>query len=113
MWYNRFLLLAPEVAERRKSAEARKKFEEAGLPALNKMKYYIQAARACQLDLEKKGFIEPIAHGFFVRFAAGRLQQLNGFVFQGLTQMTEGFQAKESFLLLECDGGAQHCLHFA
>ena len=58
-------------------------------------------------------FIEPFAHGFFVRFAAGKLQLLNGFVFEGLTQMTEGFQAKESFLLLECDGGAQHCLHFA
>jgi len=26
-------------------------------------------------------FIEPIAHGFFVRFAAGRFQQFNGFVF--------------------------------
>ena len=50
-------------------------------------------------------FIEPVAHGFFVRFAEGRLQQLNGFVLQALTQMTEGFQAKESFLLLECDGG--------
>jgi hypothetical protein len=60
MWYNRFLLLAPEVAERRKSAEARKKFEEAGLPALNKMKYYLQAARACQHDLEKKGLWQTI-----------------------------------------------------
>jgi hypothetical protein len=60
MWYNRFLLLAPEVAERRKSAEARKKFEEAGLPALNKMKYYLQAARACQQDLEKKGLWQTI-----------------------------------------------------
>ena len=26
-------------------------------------------------------FIEPIAHGFFVRFAAGRFQRFNGFVF--------------------------------
>ena len=60
MWYNRFLLLAPEVAERRKSAEARKKFEEAGLPALNKMKYYLQAARACRQDLEKKGLWQTI-----------------------------------------------------
>ena len=58
-------------------------------------------------------FMEPIAHGFFVRFAAGRLQQLNGFVFEGLTQMTEGFQAKVGFLLLDCDGGTQHGLHFA
>jgi hypothetical protein len=38
---------------------------------------------------------------------------LKGFVFQGLTQITEGFQTKESFLLLECDGGAQHCRRFA
>jgi hypothetical protein len=60
MWYNRFLLLAPEVAERRKSAEARKKFEEAGLPALNQMKYYLQAARACQHDLERKGLWQTI-----------------------------------------------------
>jgi hypothetical protein len=28
-------------------------------------------------------FIEPFTHGFFVRFAAGRLQQLNGFVLEG------------------------------
>jgi hypothetical protein len=60
MWYNRFLLLAPDVAERRKSAEAREKFEEVGLPVLNKMKYYIQAARACQEDLEKKGLWQTI-----------------------------------------------------
>jgi hypothetical protein len=60
MWYNRFLLLAPGVGERRKSAEARKKFEEAGLPALNKMKYYLQAARVCQQDLEKKGSWQTI-----------------------------------------------------
>jgi hypothetical protein len=60
MWYNRFLLLAPEVADRRKSAEARKKFEEVGLPALNKMKYYLQAARGCQHDLEKKGLWQAI-----------------------------------------------------
>jgi hypothetical protein len=60
MWYNRFLLLAPEVAERRRSAEARRKFEEAGLPALDKMKYYLQAARTCQHDLEKKGLWQAI-----------------------------------------------------
>jgi hypothetical protein len=58
-------------------------------------------------------FIEPIAYGFFVRFPAGRLQQLNGFVFEGLAQRTESFRAKLSFLLLECDGGTQHGLHFA
>jgi tetratricopeptide (TPR) repeat protein len=55
MWYNRFLLLAPEVSDRLKSEEARKKFEEVGRPTLDKMKYYIQLARAGQHDLEKKG----------------------------------------------------------
>ena len=28
-------------------------------------------------------FIEPFAHGFFVRFAAGRFQQFNGFILVG------------------------------
>ena len=55
MWYNRFLLLAPEVAERKNSAEARKKFEEIGRPALDKMKYYLEKAEACQHELEQKG----------------------------------------------------------
>jgi hypothetical protein len=60
MWYNRFLLMAPEIEERKKSAEARKKFDEVGRPALDKMKYYIQAARACQQDLERKGLWQTI-----------------------------------------------------
>jgi hypothetical protein len=60
MWYNRFLLLAPDVAQRRTSAEARKKFEEAGRPALYKMKYYLDKAEACQRDLEKKGLWQAI-----------------------------------------------------
>ena len=60
MWYNRFMLLAPDTAERQKSAEARKKFEEVGPPTLNKMKYYIEAARACQHDLEQKGLWQTI-----------------------------------------------------
>jgi hypothetical protein len=60
MWYNRFLLLAPDVSNRQKSEEARKKFEEIGRPALAKMKYYIQSARACQRDLEQKGLWQAI-----------------------------------------------------
>jgi len=60
MWYNRFLLLAPEVPERQKSAEARRKFDEVGRPTLDKMKYYIQQARACQHDLERKGLWQAI-----------------------------------------------------
>ena len=58
-------------------------------------------------------FMEPSAHGFFVRFAAGRLQQLNGFVLEGLTQIAKAFQAKVGFLLLECEGGPQHGFPFA
>jgi hypothetical protein len=60
MWYNRFLLLAPEVPERQKSEEARRKFDEVGRPTLDKMKYYIQQARACQHDLERKGLWQTI-----------------------------------------------------
>jgi hypothetical protein len=60
MWYNRFLLLAPEVADRLKSEEARKKFEEVGRPTLDKMRYYIQLAKACQRELEKKGMWQAI-----------------------------------------------------
>ena len=60
MWYNRFLLLEPNVAELKQSAEARKKFEEVAQPALNKMKYYIEAASRCQRDLEKKGLWQAI-----------------------------------------------------
>jgi hypothetical protein len=60
MWYNRFLLLAPEVSDRLKSAEARKKFEGVGRPTLEKMKYYIQLARARQHELEKKGLWQTI-----------------------------------------------------
>ena len=60
MWYNRFLLLAPEVADRLKSQEARKKFDEVGRPTLDKMKYYIQLARIRQRDLEQKGLWQAI-----------------------------------------------------
>jgi hypothetical protein len=60
MWYNRFLLLAPEVPERQKSEQARRKFDEVGRPTLDKMKYYIQQARACQHDLERKGLWQAI-----------------------------------------------------
>jgi hypothetical protein len=60
MWYDRFLLLAPEVPERQKSEGARKKFEEVGRPTLSKMKYYIEQARACQHDLERKGLWQAI-----------------------------------------------------
>jgi hypothetical protein len=60
MWYNRFLLLEPDVAELKQSAEARKKFNEVARPALQKMEYYIQTASTCQRDLERKGLWQAI-----------------------------------------------------
>ena len=60
MWYNRFLLLAPEVSDRQKSEVARRKFDEVGRPTLDKMKYYIQQARDCQHDLERKGLWQAL-----------------------------------------------------
>jgi hypothetical protein len=60
MWYNRFLLLAPDVAERQKSESARRKFDEVGRPTLAKMKYYLQLARSGQHDLEKKGLWQAL-----------------------------------------------------
>lgn len=60
MWYNRFMLLAPDPDQRRASAEARRKFEEVGPPTLIKMEYYIEAAKACQYALEQKGLWQKI-----------------------------------------------------
>jgi hypothetical protein len=60
MWYNRIMLLAPDTTVRQKSAEARRKFEEIGPPALSKINYYVEAARSCQTDLEQKGLWQAI-----------------------------------------------------
>jgi hypothetical protein len=60
MWYNRFMVLAPDPEERQKSAEARSKFAEMGPLTLTKMRYYIDAARNCQHDLEAKGMWQAI-----------------------------------------------------
>jgi hypothetical protein len=60
MWYNRFMLLAPDTDERRKSAEARRKLAEVGPPTLSKMNFYLEAARTCQHDLEQKGLWKAI-----------------------------------------------------
>ena len=60
MWYNRFMLLTPDPDERRKSAEARRKFEQVGPPTLSKITYYLGAAGACQHDLEQKGLWQAI-----------------------------------------------------
>ena len=55
MWYNRFMLLAPDPDERQKSAEARIKFDEVGPGALGKMTYYLDGASACQQSWRRKG----------------------------------------------------------
>jgi hypothetical protein len=60
MWYNRIMLVAPDITERQKSAEARKKFEEVVPPALSKINYYVEAARTCQTDLQQKGLWQAI-----------------------------------------------------
>jgi len=69
MWYNRIMLVAPDTQERQKSAEARKEFEKVGPPALSKMAYYLDAASACQRDLEQKGLWQalPERRGEFTR----------------------------------------------
>ena len=54
------MLLAPDPAERQKSAEARRKFAEIGPLSLSKMTYYIDAAKTCQYDLEAKGLWQVI-----------------------------------------------------
>jgi hypothetical protein len=60
MWYNRFMLLAPDPAEREKSAEARRKFAEVGPLTLTEMTTYINGAKTCQHDLETKGLWQVI-----------------------------------------------------
>ena len=60
MWYNRFMLLAPDPEDRQKSADARKKFEKVGPLTLTKMTYYIEAAKTCQRDLEQRGLWQTI-----------------------------------------------------
>ena len=60
MWYNRFMLLAPDPEKRQKSVTARQKFEEVGPLTLSKMSYYLEAAKTCQQDLEKRGLWKAI-----------------------------------------------------
>jgi hypothetical protein len=60
MWYNRFMLMAPDPAERQISAEARRKFAEVGPLTLSKMTYYIDGAKTCQHDLEANGLWKVI-----------------------------------------------------
>ena len=60
MWYNRFLLLAPEPADRKKSPEARQRFDAIGRQALDKMNYYLRRAKVCQQALERNGLWQTI-----------------------------------------------------
>jgi hypothetical protein len=60
MWYNRFLLLAPEPAERKKSPEARQRFDAIGRQTLDRMNYYLRQAKVCQQALERNGLWQTI-----------------------------------------------------
>jgi hypothetical protein len=60
MWYNRFLLLAPEPVERKKSPEARERFDAIGRQTLDKMNYYLRQAKVCQQALERNGLWQTI-----------------------------------------------------
>jgi hypothetical protein len=60
MWYNRFMLRTPDPTERQKSVEARREFGDVGPASLSKMTYYLDGARACQQDLEKKGLWQAV-----------------------------------------------------
>ena len=55
MWYNRFMLTAPDPAERRKTIAAREKFDEVGYLTLSQIEHYLEAARVTQHSLEQKG----------------------------------------------------------
>ena len=60
MWYNRIMLVAPDTETRQKSAVIRREFEKVGSAALSKMTYYLDAASACQRDLERKGLWQAL-----------------------------------------------------
>jgi hypothetical protein len=55
MWYNRFMLMAPDVEVRRNSTNARQKFDSLGFQALQKMQFYLDGAKRCEADLIAKG----------------------------------------------------------
>jgi len=55
MWYNLFMLMAPDVAARHASTEAQNRFESLGFPTLQKMQFYLDGAKRCEADLMAKG----------------------------------------------------------
>jgi hypothetical protein len=55
MWYNRFMLMAPDVAARHASVEAQHRFESLGFETLQKMQFYLGGAKQCEADLTAKG----------------------------------------------------------
>ena len=63
IWYNRFMLKAPEVASRQASIDAQNRFESLGYPTLQKMQLYLGEATKCESDLKAKGLweIRPLA----------------------------------------------------
>ncbi|HTD17717.1 MAG TPA: hypothetical protein VK673_21205 [Chthoniobacterales bacterium] len=55
IWYNRFMLMAPDVAARQASVDARNRFALLGFPTLQKMQFYLEAAKRCEAELVAKG----------------------------------------------------------
>lgn len=58
MWYNRFMLMAPDVETRRNSTDAKHTFDSLGFPTLQKMQFYLDGAKRCEADLAAKGLRE-------------------------------------------------------
>ena len=55
MWYNRFMLMAPDVAARQTSDEAEARFVSLGQPTLQKMQFYLEGAKDCEAELIARG----------------------------------------------------------
>ena len=55
MWYDRFMLMAPDVATRQTSVEAEARFVSLGLPTVQKMQFYLEGAKHCEAELVARG----------------------------------------------------------
>jgi hypothetical protein len=55
MWYNRFMLMAPDVVARQTSVEAEARFVSLGIPTLQKMQFYLDGAKHCEAELIARG----------------------------------------------------------
>ncbi len=58
IWYNRFMLMAPDVNSLQASVDARNRFDSLGFATLQKMQFYLGGATKCENDLKAKGLWE-------------------------------------------------------